>query len=53
MSAHHHATVGAKGVGQPAVTLGYVGQRVGTRDISGDGDEQESMTFVKKINNNK
>lgn len=55
MSAHHHVTLGAKGVGQPAVTLGYVAVQkgLGTRNISEDGDEQKSMTPVKKINNNK
>lgn len=55
MSAHHRVPLGAKGVGQPAVTLGYVAVQkgLGTRDISGNGDEQKSMTPVKKINNNK
>lgn len=54
MSAHHHVTLGAKGVGQPAVTVGYVAVQkgLGTRNISEDGDEQKSMTPVKKINNN-
>lgn len=55
MPAHHHVTLGAKGVGQSAVTLGYVAVQkwLGTRDISGDGDEQKSTTAVKKINHNK
>lgn len=50
MSAHHLVSLVAKDVGRPAVTPGFVAVQkgLGTWDISGDGDEQKSMTPVIK-----